>query len=142
MFQHWTFSHPAPQTEGRAERHSVDLKVAITISFESWQLLWPLRTLNISTSGILCAVNVTDQLSAQRTTDLDALLDAEPEVQLQIDATNDDLFAPSLTARLVRKTKKPWGLELAFQFSEDNDDLESLVGSLRYATPRPTQTQH
>ena len=132
MFQSWTFSHPNTPNNGRAERLNADLRVAITIPFESWQLMWTLRTLNISNTGILCAADVVDQPTAQRTMDLDTLLDAEPEVHLQIDSPSDDLFAPSLSARLVRKTKRPWGLELAFHFGGENDDLASLVASLEH----------
>ncbi len=130
MFHQWTFSHPAIQSEKRSERHIADLQVAITIPFESWQLLWPLRTLNISNTGILCAISVPDQASAQRATDLDSLLDAEPEVQLQIATLGEDLFAPSVSARLVRKTKRQWGLEIAFQFCEESEDLAGLIVSL------------
>lgn len=130
MFPHWTFSHPGAPTEGRAERHIADLRVAITIPFESWQLMWTLRSLNISNTGLLCVCDVTDPATAQRATDLDTLLDAEPEVQIQIDSVADDLYAPSLNARLVRKTKRQWGLEMAFHFTEENEHLASLVASL------------
>lgn len=130
MFQHWTFAHPGAPTEGRAQRHNADLRVVITIPFESWQLMWTLRSLNISNTGILTAFDVTDQSSAQSATDLDTLLNAEPEVQIQIDSLNDDLYATSLNGRLVRKTKRQWGLEMAFHFAEENDQLISLVASL------------
>ena len=142
MFQHWTFSHPGAASEGRAERHVADLRVAVTIPFESWQLMWTLRSLNISNTGILCAADVTDQRTAERAMDLDTLLDAEPEVQLQIDSPSEDLFAPSVPARLVRKTKRPWGIEIAFNFSSENDDLASLVASLEHNPHNPGRRQH
>ena len=141
MFQHWTFSHPTTQNDKRSERHNANLRVAITIPFESWQLLWPLQSLNISRTGILCAIKVPDHAAAQRATDLDSLLDAEPEVYLQIDSLSEELFATSVSARLVRKEKRPWGLELAFQFlNEENEDLTSLIASLKY-TIQPTADQ-
>lgn len=143
MFQQWTFSHPTTPSDKRAERHHGELRVALTIPFESWQLLWTLPSLNISKTGILCAMKVSDQASAQRASDLDSLLDAQPEVQLQIDVLSHELFAPSVGARLVRKTKQHWGLELAFQFlSEENDDLTSLIGSLMHPNQSPVDQRH
>lgn len=130
MFPHWTFSHPGAPTEGRAERHSADLRVIITIPFESWQLMWIVRSINISNTGILTAFDVTDPTSAQKAMDLDTLLSAEPEVQIQIDSMTDEHYAPSVNARLVRKTKKQWGLEIAFQFLEESDILVDLVAGL------------
>jgi hypothetical protein len=130
MFQHWTFSHPGSNPEGRASRYPVSLRVCVTIPFESWQLLWTLRSINVSNTGILAAFDVTSSETAQKALDLDTLLDAQPEVTLQIDADSDDFYVPSLGARLARKSKKQWGLELAFHFTEDNDNLASMIGGL------------
>jgi hypothetical protein len=141
MFQHWAFSHPGTTDTGRAERLTADLRVAVVIPFESWQLMWSIRSLNISNTGILCAADVSDPQSAQMATDLHTLLEAEPDVHLQIDAAADELFAVSIPARLTRKTKKPWGLELAFHFNEENEDLLNLVASLEYA-PSSSRRNH
>jgi hypothetical protein len=130
MFQHWTFSHPGSNVDGRAPRYDADMRVSLTIPFESWQLLWTLRSINLSNTGVLAALDVINPETAQKAMDLDTLLDAEPEVLIQIDSPTDDLYAPSLTARLTRKTKKPWGLEIAFQFTEENENLANLVASL------------
>ena len=135
MFQHWAFSHPGAATEGRAERYTADLRVAVVIPFESWQLMWTVRSINISNTGVLCAADVTDQASAQKATDLDTLLEAEPEVQLQIDSSTDELFAATVPARLTRKNKKPWGLELAFHFNAESDELMNLVASIEQSPP-------
>jgi hypothetical protein len=92
--------------------------------------MWTLRSLNISNTGILCALDVIDEASAQRATDLITLLDAQPEVQIQIETPSDDIFAPILNATVVRKIKRQWGLEVALNFNEESDDLLSLVSSL------------
>jgi hypothetical protein len=142
MFQHWAFSHPGAANEGRAERQTADLRVAVVIPFESWQLMWTIRSINISNTGVLCAADVTDQASAQKATDLNTLLDAEPEVQLQIDSPTDELFAATVPARLTRKTKKPWGLELAFHFNTENEELMNLVASLEQGPPFAARRNH
>jgi hypothetical protein len=140
MFQHWTFSHPGSDVEGRAARYDADMRVCVTIPFESWQLLWTLRSINISNTGILTALDVINPETAQRAMDLDTLLEAEPEVLIQIDTPTEDLYAPSVTARLTRKIKKQWGLELAFQFTEENDHLANLVASLEAGAIPPRRS--
>lgn len=130
MFHHWTFSHPGAQTEGRAMRYEADLRVCVTIPFESWQLLWPLRSINISNTGVLAAFDVHNPETAQKAIDMDTLLDAQPEVTVQIDAAIEDFCVPSLDARVSRKTKKPWGLEIAFQFTSESDPLANLIANL------------
>jgi len=118
------------QQVNRPTRHSAELRAVLTLPFESWQLMWTLKTINISATGVLCGLNVTDIDSAQRALDLNALLDAQPEVTLQIDSPTDDTFAPSLIATLVRQNKRPWGLELAFQFSNPSNEYLDLVRNL------------
>jgi hypothetical protein len=130
MFYDWTFSTPSASADARAQRYTADLKVTVTLPFESWQLMWTLRSLNISNTGILCALDVINEASAQRATDLITLLDAQPEVQIQIETPSDDIFAPILNATVVRKLKRPWGLEVALNFNEESDDLLSLISSL------------
>lgn len=137
MFHHWTFSHPGAQTEGRAMRYDADMRVCVTIPFESWQLLWTLRSINISNTGVLAAFDVHNPESAQKALDMDTLLDAQPEVTIQIDATVEDFCSPFVQARMTRKLKKPWGLEVAFQFMQENDHLANLVASLESGHIRP-----
>jgi hypothetical protein len=137
MFHHWTFSHPGAQTEGRAPRYEADMRVCVTIPFESWQLLWTLRSVNISNTGVLAAFDVHNPETGQKAMDLDTLLDAQPDVMIQIDAASDDFCAPAIQARMTRKTKKPWGLEVAFQFTQENEHLAHLVASLESGSIRP-----
>lgn len=140
MFHHWTFSHPGAQTEGRAMRYDVDLRICVTIPFESWQLMWPLRSINISNTGVLAAFDVHNQDTAQRATDIDTLLDAQPEVTVQIDGSLEDFCVPALHARMTRKTKKPWGLEIAFQFSEESDALANVIANLESGQMPPRRS--
>jgi hypothetical protein len=142
MYQHWTFSHPSAQNEGRAARMNADLRVSIIIPFESWRLLWNLRSINISNTGILCGFDVTDKTSAQKALDLDTLLTAEPDVQIQINPSTDDLLPPMIAGRLIRKAKQPWGLELAFHFISENDDLALLMESLEHSPHESRNRQH
>ncbi len=130
MFQHWTFAHPGAPNEGRAERYAADLRVAVVVPFESWQLMWNVRSLNISHTGILCIADVHDPVTAQQATDLDTILDAEPEVHLQIESPSHEVFSANIDARVVRKTKKQWGLEVALHFHQESDDLFNLIANL------------
>ena len=140
MYYDWTQSHPAQKNhEGRATRHEADLRVVLSLPFESWQLVWSLRSINISATGTLCGLKVFDDQTAQRAHELNALLDAEPQVHVQIDSGVDAIYAPALGAIVVRKEKRPWGLELALKFTEDSEELGLLLGSLETAQ-RPGKT--
>lgn len=134
MFHSWTFSHPTSDHAKRATRVSIKSPVRVFMPFESWQLSWTLTSFNLSLTGLLCGLNVTDESSAQTAVDLETLLQAEPVVRLQIEHEHTHLFAPVVWARVVRNTRQPWGLELALSFTESSPDLITLVDELLHPT--------
>lgn len=141
MFHSWTFAHPQADHSKRATRVLLKSPVRIFMPFESWQLSWNLTSLNLSLTGILCGLNVIDEATAQVAVDLEALLQAEPVIRVQIEHELPHLFAPVVWARIVRSTRQPWGLELAMSFTESSNDLISLVEELlspTYAIKQPT----
>lgn len=142
MFPQWTYAHPDTPPDGRASRYSVDLRVAIKVPFETWQLMWVVRSVNLSNTGILCALDAADPKGVQLALDLNTILDAEPEVIIQIDSHLEELNSAVVRAHLVRKTKRSWGLEIAFQFDEENEDLAFLVGSIEQDAPHALKPRH
>lgn len=141
MFHSWTFAHPQADHSKRATRILLKSPARIFMPFESWQLSWNLTAINLSLTGILCGLNVSDETTAQVAMDLEALLQAEPVIRVQIEHEFVHLFAPVVWARVVRNTRQPWGLELAISFTEQSPDLVSLIDELLEPTPvnKPTQ---
>lgn len=148
MFHSWTFANPQADHSKRATRVLMKSPVRIFMPFESWQLSWTLSTFNLSLTGLLCGLNVTDDATAQIAVDLETLLQAEPVIRLQIEHDLAHLFAPVVWARVIRNTRQPWGLELAMSFTESSPDLISLVDELLHPTSRapaafiPIQPRH
>jgi hypothetical protein len=118
----------------REERYHADMDVSLILPFESWQLLWQLHAVNISRSGILCSYDLVAQSKTHDPLDVCTLLDAQPHVHLQINVHSDDLFSPSIEARLVRKLRRSHCLELAFQFNQESSELETLLDSFTQRT--------
>lgn len=130
MFHTWTFAHPSQGKPVRARRMALQAPVRVFMAFESWQLSWVLRCINLSETGMLCGIDVINENTAQQAVDLETLIKAEPIIRLQIEHTRPHLFAPVLWARVVRNTRQPWGLELALQFTESDNDLLALLEDL------------
>jgi len=113
----------------REERYDANMEASLILPFESWQLVWQIRAVNISRSGVLCRYELTDQSKNRHALDISTLLDAEPHVHLQINSQSDDLFSPSIEARMVRKLLRPHYLELAFTFNHQSSELDTLIES-------------
>lgn len=108
--------------------------IQLFLSFESWQLAWTIPSKNISDTGILCHIDVHDEVSAQTAADLETLVLAEPTVRLQIDHTLPEVFTPVVWAKLVRCTREASGLALAFQFLEHDAHLPALMEHLTHSS--------
>lgn len=122
--------HHGESRSQRAIRHNANLKASLIIPFESWQLLWPLQTIDISESDVFCRYTVSDEKEAIHAMELSDLLDAQPEVHLQIDAPSTDIFSPSVEAVLIKKSIQSNALDLEFRFLSLSQDIECLVSSL------------
>lgn len=136
-FQGWTFAAaaPAPPPQ-RQTRFPVEAVVQLFLRFEAWQIAWTVSAVNISESGFLCLFPVTDPASAERAVDLESLVGAEPQVRLQIDHSIAELFAPVVWGTLVRCTREPLGLALAFEFTETDSHLIALLDHLAHAAAK------
>jgi hypothetical protein len=122
-------------TPRHANRHIANLGVSLTIPFESWQLLWKLQAVELSDSAVLCRYDISDESQTGHAIELWNLLDAQPEVHLQIETPpSDDFFCPSVNAVLANKTRRAGGLDLEFMFTDQNQDIESLVACLTDGT--------
>jgi len=122
-------------TSQHPNRHIANLCVSLTIPFESWQLLWKLQALELSDSAVLCRYEISDESQSSHAIELWNLLDAQPEVHLQIETPpSDDFFCPSVNAVLTKKTRQAGGLDLEFMFIDQNQDIQSLVACLADGT--------
>jgi len=119
----------------RAIRHMANLNVSLTLPFESWQLLWKLRTIDISEAGVLCRYEISDERDASHALELWTLLEAQPDVHLQIDTQSDDFFSPSVDAILIDRSKQLGALELEFSFTSRNQEIDSLLASIADRSP-------
>jgi|LakMenE18May11ns_1017448.scaffolds.fasta_scaffold9600960_2 hypothetical protein len=119
----------------RAIRQMPSLNVSLTLPFESWQLLWKLRTVDIHEAGVICRYDITDEKDSGHALELWTLLEAQPDVHLQIDTQSDDFFSPSVDATLINRSRQPGALELEFSFTSRNQDIESLLASMTDRSP-------
>lgn len=125
----WTISENR-SLKPRAPRHHADMNISLTIGFESWQIMWPLNLKNISNSGLLAEFSVANPKDAQSANDLLRLLNAEPDVCLQLTPCSQDIFPLSINAGVVRSQKTSRGLELAFGYNEQPDELKQLLTNI------------
>jgi hypothetical protein len=129
MNRQFEFSH-ADFRPHRTVRYAANLNVSLTLPFESWQLLWKLRTVDISEAGILCRYEISNERDASHAHELWTLLEAQPDVHLQIDTQSDDFFSPSVDAFLINRSRQSGALELEFSFTGRNQEIESLLASI------------
>ena len=142
MYSSWSFAHPQSGHPHRAFRIALRSPVRLFLPFESWQLMWTLRSFNISRSGALIGLEVKDDASAQCAADLEALIQAEPQARLQIEHDKQHLFAPVVWGRLTRSARQSWGLELAFHFTDSDSDLLALLEELEAGAHQSASPSH
>jgi len=134
MYEPWIFTsqEPAqPVHQSPAPRYPIASNVQIFLRFESWQLRWVVKSIDISSTGLRCSFPVTSEQSATQAVDLETLLHAEPTARLQIDHGISELFTPVLLAEVVRTQREQAGLEIFFRFSEADENIASLIAHLR-----------
>lgn len=125
----WTISHNN-SLNPRARRHHVTMNLSVTIAFESWQIMWPMKLANLSTSGLLAEFPVANPRDAGNANDLLKLLEAEPNVCLQLDSCSLELLPASIDAVFVRSEKTSRGLELAFCYDERSEDIQQIFTNI------------
>jgi hypothetical protein len=106
------------------------MNISLTIGFESWQILWPMKLTNLSTSGLLAEFPVTNHQDARNANDLLRLLNAEPNVRLQLDPCSQDLLPACIDAVLIRSQKTSRGLELGFCYEDRSEELDQLFTNI------------
>lgn len=125
----WTISEKCSLKQ-RAKRYRFAMDISLTMGFESWQMMWPMKLTNISTSGLLAEFLVSNPQDARNANDLLRLLTAEPNVCLQLNPCGQDLLPASVDAVVIRSNKTSRGLELAFRYEEQPDELQQLFTNI------------
>ena len=125
----WTISDNRSLKE-RAQRHRLAIDVSLSMDFESWQIMWPMKLINISTSGLLVEFLVGNPQDASKANDLLKLLNAEPNIRLQLAPCNQELLPATIDAILIRHQKTSRGLELAFNYDEQTEELLQIFTNI------------
>lgn len=125
----WTISENRSLKQ-RAPRHRLSIDISLSMGFESWQIMWPAKLINISTSGVLVEFPVGNPQDASKANDLLKLLNAEPNVRLQLAPCNQELLPATIDAMLIRHQKTSRGLELAFNYDEQTEELQQIFISI------------
>ena len=107
-----------------------DISILFTIPFESWQLLWTLTAINISSTGVVCRFDVKDAITQRKSEEFETLIEAQPSGIVQINPSNDSYFCPTLPAKVIQTTRHFGGLELTLQFLNEQTDLDTLMMTL------------
>jgi len=125
----WTISDNRSLKE-RAQRHRLAIDVSLSMDFESWQIMWPMKLINISTSGLLVEFLVGNPQDASKANDLLKLLNAEPNIRLQLAPCSQELLPVTIDAILIRHQKTSRGLELAFTYDEQTEELLQIFTNI------------
>lgn len=111
-------------------QYRTDFTIFFSMPFESWQLLWTLKALTVSSQGLVCRFDITDASTQQKSEDFETLIDAQPTGYVQINPNNDTYFCPTLPARIIQTTRYESHLELKLQFLNSQTNIESLLMTL------------
>lgn len=109
----------------RSERYDFNSKIRLMVGCDPWTLVFTLKGINISTTGLLAHLSGESTKAAGMTTDdLDTLLAIGDTFHLQIEENGAASTIPHLEVVLRRKSplsRTQGGLEVAFSFMEKND---------------------
>ena len=122
----WTISDNRSLKQ-RAQRHRLAIDISLSMGFESWQIMWPMKLINISTSGMLVEFAVGNPQDASKASVILKLLTAEPNIRLQLAPCNQELLPATIDAILIRHQKTSRGLELAFNYDEQTEELQQIL---------------
>ena len=125
----WTISENRSLKQ-RAQRHRLAVDISLSMGFESWQIMWPLNLINISTTGVLVELPVGNPQDASKANDLLKLLNAEPNIRLQLAPSNQELLPATIDATLIRHQKTSRGLELAFNYDQQSEELQQIFTNI------------
>lgn len=125
----WTISENR-SLKKREQRYRLAIDISLSMGFESWQIMWPMKLINISTSGMLVEFPVSSPQDASKANDLLKLLNAEPHVRLQLAPCNQELLPATIDAALIRHQKTSRGLELAFTYDEQTEELQQIFTNI------------
>lgn len=116
--------------KSKNSQYLTNFTIFFSMPFESWQLLWTLKALNISSQGLLCRFDITDASTQQKSEDFETLIEAQPIGYVQINPNSETYFCPTLPARIIQTTRYASHLELNFEFLNSQDDIQSLLMTL------------
>jgi hypothetical protein len=125
----WTISENRSLKQ-RAQRHRLAVDISLSMGFESWQIMWPMKLINISISGVLVEFPVGNPQDASKANDLLKILNAEPNVRLQLAPSNQELLPATIDAILIRYQKTSRGLELAFNYDDRTEELQQIFTNI------------
>ncbi len=120
----------------RDQRYPYETSVQLLIPFDPWFLRLCLRGHNISTSGLLTAMNPLALGPGVSLEDLSLLLNEGDPYQIQLTSPFDHIESSIVDVRLRRRQTQSNVMMLAFSFEEQNEPLYSLIHELKQSSRR------